>query len=369
MGRRHCISGCGDSRCGIRREILRQGARGAVQAGSADAGAGAASVPVLLFALVPDSADDHRVAHNLEQHHAAVFPKGTISSRERPLLSRCGADGVPTFVEAGAPTDEQLHALLQTSIAGLMKMLTRRGVRVEDLGQAYLAEPDADGEEARTLRPLQAAAITYRIACGPRAEQKVLTLRGATPRETAAQQPLCADIDGFSVHAAVRVEAHDRKRLEQLCRHITRPAWSYERVQLNAAGQVEIELKTAWRNGTTHLVMSPLEFMQRLAALVPRPRLHLIRFHGWTGPSGPSQVDPGGTPRAFETTMPNGRAINPISRTNWEGTGIEPGVAVSADDALRVAQLRALPAIGDKTNDRAMRDAISARIAELEKGP
>ena len=32
--------------------------------------------------------------------------------------------------------------------------------------------------------------------------------------------------------------------------------------------------------GTTHLVMSPLELMQRLAALVPRPRLHLIRFHG-----------------------------------------------------------------------------------------
>jgi hypothetical protein len=76
------------------------------------------------------------------------------------------------------------------------------------------------------------------------------------------------------------VEAHDRKRLEQLCRYITRPALSDERIQLNAAGQVELKLKTPWRDGTTHLVMSPLEFMQRLAALVPRPRLHLIRFHG-----------------------------------------------------------------------------------------
>ena len=100
------------------------------------------------------------------------------------------------------------------------------------------------------------------------------------PREDRARQPLCADIDGFSLHAAVRVEAHDRKRLEQLCRYITRPALSDERVQLNAAGQVELKLKTPWRDGTTHLVMSPLEFMQRLAALVPRPRLHLIRFHG-----------------------------------------------------------------------------------------
>jgi hypothetical protein len=195
---------------------------------------------------------------------------------------RCGADGAPTFVEAEAPTDDELHALLQTVITRLMKMLTRRGVLVEDIGQTYLAEPDADDEDARTLRPLQAAAVTYRIAFGPRVGQKVLTLRGAVPREAPARQPLCADIDGFSLHAAVRVEARDRKRLEQLCRYITRPALSDERVQLNAAGQVELKLKTPWRDGTTHLVMSPLEFMQRLAALVPR---HLIRFHGVLAPN------------------------------------------------------------------------------------
>jgi hypothetical protein len=105
------------------------------------------------------------------------------------------------------------------------------------------------------------------------------------PGEGTAGQPLCADIDGFSLHAAVRVEAHDRKRLEQLCRYITRPALSDERVQVNAAGQVELKLKTPWRDGTTHLVMAPLEFMQRLAALVPRPRLHLIRFHGVLAPN------------------------------------------------------------------------------------
>jgi hypothetical protein len=198
---------------------------------------------------------------------------------------RCGTDGAPAFAEVGSPTDDEMRALLQTLIARLMKMLTRRGVLVEDMGQTYLAEPDADGEEARTLRPLQAAAITYRIAFGPRAGQKVLTLRGAMPREATARQRLCADIDGFSLHAAVRVEANDRKRLEQLCRYITRPALSDERVQLNAAGQVELKLKTPWRDGTTHLVMIPLEFMQRLAALVPRPRLHLNRFHGVLAPN------------------------------------------------------------------------------------
>jgi hypothetical protein len=56
-------------------------------------------------------------------------------------------------------------------------------------------------------------------------------------------------------------------------------------VQLNAAGQVELKLKTPWRDGTTHLVRTPLEFMQRLAELVPRPRLHLIRFHGVLAPN------------------------------------------------------------------------------------
>ena len=135
------------------------------------------------------------------------------------------------------------------------------------------------------LRPLQAAACTYRIAFGPRAGQKVLTVQGAMPRQTEFKQSLCTDIDGFSLHAAVRCGADDRRALEQLCRYITRPALANERVQTNAAGQVVLKLKTPWRDGTTHLVMSPLEFMQRLAALVPRPRLHLIRFHGVLAPN------------------------------------------------------------------------------------
>lgn len=86
-----------------------------------------------------------------------------------------------------------------------MKMPTRRRVLVEDMCQTCLAEPDADGEELRALRPLQAAAATHRIAFGPRTGQKMLILRDAMPRETAVRQALCADIDGFSLHAAVRV--------------------------------------------------------------------------------------------------------------------------------------------------------------------
>ena len=88
---------------------------------------------------------------------------------------------------------------------------------------------------------------------------------------------------GFSLHAGVHCKADDRKGIEQLARYITRPAIANERLSVNREGNVVLKLKTAWRNGATHIVLTPMEFMQRLAALVPRPRLHLIRFHGGAG--------------------------------------------------------------------------------------
>ena len=233
------------------------------------------------------------------------------------------AEGAPVFVEARAPTDEALQSVLHKIITRLMKLLTRRGVLVEEEGSTYIADNDGDSDEARTLRPLQAAACTHRIAFGPRAGQKVLTVQGAMPRDKDFKQPLCADIDGFSLHVAVRCGADDRQALEQLCRYITRLALANERVQTNAAGQVVLKLKTAWRDGTTHLVMSPLEFMQRLAALVPRPRLHLIRFHcvlapnaklrALVVPQGPEPAAPATPPAACEASCAHHRPV----RLSW----------------------------------------------------
>ncbi len=80
----------------------------------------------------------------------------------------CDANSAPSFVEAVAPTDRELRALLHIFIARLMKSFTRRGVLVEDRGQTWSAEPGSGSEEARKLRPLQVAAIIYRIAFGPR---------------------------------------------------------------------------------------------------------------------------------------------------------------------------------------------------------
>ena len=165
-----------------------------------------------------------------------------------------------------------------------------------------MADNDGDSDEACTRRPLQAAACTYRIAFGPRAGQKVLTLQGVMPRDAEFKQNLCADIDGFSLHAAVRCAADDHKALEQFCRYITRPPLANEREQTNAADQVVLKLKTPWRGGTTHLVMSPLELMQRLAALVPRPRLHLIRSHGVLAPNAKLRAQ--GVPQEPEAPAP-----------------------------------------------------------------
>ena len=115
--------------------------------------------------------------------------------------------------------------------------------------------------------------------------KKVLTLKTVPTHEEQHGQQRCADEQGFSLHAEVRCAMNQRNKLEQLCRYITRPAIANERLELNSAGDVVLQLKSPYKDGTTHVVMSPLDFMQRLAALVPRPRLNLIRFHGVLAPN------------------------------------------------------------------------------------
>jgi hypothetical protein len=59
---------------------------------------------------------------------------------------------------------------------------------------------------------------------------------------------------------------------------------AYGRLQQLDNGDIAFALKTPWDNGTTHLVFAPLEFIGRLAALTPPPRMHLIRYHGVLAP-------------------------------------------------------------------------------------
>lgn len=90
---------------------------------------------------------------------------------------------------------------------------------------------------------------------------------------------------GFSLHAGVAVRAHERKKLERLCRYIARPAVSTARLTLTRNGRLRYELKTPWRDGTTHILFEPLDLIARLVALVPKPRVNLTRFNGVFAPN------------------------------------------------------------------------------------
>jgi hypothetical protein len=84
----------------------------------------------------------------------------------------------------------------------------------------YMDDIDPDNP----LTVLQAASCSYRIALGPRAGQKVLSLRPVAGRDEKTAHALCADAHGFSLHAGVRCGTDQRKALERLCRYITRSA-------------------------------------------------------------------------------------------------------------------------------------------------
>jgi len=93
------------------------------------------------------------------------------------------------------------------------------------------------------------------------------------------------NVAGFSLHAGVATQANERAKLERLCRYITRPAVSTKRLSMTRNGQVRYELKTPWRNGTTHVIFEPLDLIARLVSLIPKPRVNLTRFHGVFAPN------------------------------------------------------------------------------------
>ena len=94
-----------------------------------------------------------------------------------------------------------------------------------------------------------------------------------------------AKANGFSLHARVSCQGHQKNKRERLCRYISRPAVAVPRLSLSSTGKVVYTLKTSYRDGTTQVAfdrggLPPVDFMARLAALVPKPRINLTRYHG-----------------------------------------------------------------------------------------
>jgi hypothetical protein len=145
---------------------------------------------------------------------------------------------------------------------------------------------DAGGAQAPDLlATLCAASVSERIALGPKAGWRITHVGAGGPHLAPVRVPpsegtLLAEADGFNVHAGVFVPAYARGALERLCRYILRPPLARDRLTLGPDGRVFWELKRPYDDGTTHLAFEPLVFLERLAALVPPPRSHLVLYHG-----------------------------------------------------------------------------------------
>jgi Putative transposase len=112
----------------------------------------------------------------------------------------------------------------------------------------------------------------------------VFTLQ-TLPGEPDSQRRAVAESSGFSLHAGVVAKASQRDRLEHLARYVTRPPVATERLSLSEGGLVRCALKTPYRDGTTPVIFEPEDFIARLAARVPKPRAHLVRYHGVFAPA------------------------------------------------------------------------------------
>ena len=204
-----------------------------------------------------------------------------------------GAKGSSTrFRWVKAPTSAELTHLTHTIAQRVGRFLQRQGLlerEADDCMDAgggathgavaensYLA---GDAVEGGPLDPLLGHSITYRIAVGPHAGRKVFTLQ-SLPATNEPFDDALGKVAGFSLHAGVAAWADERTKLERLCCYIARPAVSEKRLSFTANGHVRYELKTSSRDGTTQVIFEPLDFIARLAALVPKLRVNLTRFHG-----------------------------------------------------------------------------------------
>ena len=90
---------------------------------------------------------------------------------------------------------------------------------------------------------------------------------------------------GFSVDASVRIEADDRAGLERLLRYCARPPFALERLEAIDAHRLIYHLPKPLPDGRTQVILTPLELIQRLAALIPPPHTHRHRYHGVLAPN------------------------------------------------------------------------------------
>ena len=235
----------------------------------------------------------------------AVF--GWLRRRARHVGVSCGKPGAVTQIQrfgSAINLNLHLHSLVldgvytevggrawfrplppptQRDVEKLCATIARRVQRlVVQLGLADESGPDGLAEQEPLLSGVCTASIQGLVATGDRAGGAVQRVGDRVEDDAPSLWParLCAEVAGFNLQAAVVVPARDRRRLETLCRYISRPPIAAERLSELPDGRLAYELKKSWADGTTHVIFSPTELIEKMMALVPKPQKNLIRYHG-----------------------------------------------------------------------------------------
>lgn len=228
-----------------------------------------------------------------------VVQRTSSDLRLNPHLHVLFLDGA--YHEAGDELVwEQLRHLQTREVGDLLERALRRMDRhLRRRGLLDLANNDDDERGAADPEAnLAASAVSGKTPpAGPQ------WLRGLPPRAPSAlayDKPLCASLDGFTLHAATRAGALDREGREALLRYVLRPPIAKERLETRPDGLVRITLKRAYSDGTIAVDMDPLSLLCRLAASVPPPRYHTVKYAGVLAPACPWRARIAPTPPAPE---------------------------------------------------------------------
>jgi len=183
-----------------------------------------------------------------------------------------------------APSLEQIQECLADAARRIERVVAKGGVGSED---------DENGDPMLktnlSMAEIYAGAVQSVVPLGTDKGRPTRRVR-KEPRTAPASRKqskdgLCAVGEGLSLHAGVFVPARDRSRLEHVCRYVARPALASDRLTLMEDGSIDYRLSRPWNDGTTTVVLGPLELLARLAALVPPPRSHQVRYHGVLAPN------------------------------------------------------------------------------------
>jgi hypothetical protein len=192
-----------------------------------------------------------------------------------------GTDERPTYRWVPKPTDDDVADILSKIRNRVVRLLVKRGYLESDETSVGESIHDFESDEP-LLASVTAASTQGLIAVGDRAGLRVRRVgsfgeTGEKPEFTGA---LCASIGGFSLHANTFIKQGKPHKLEKLCRYVSRPPVSEQRLYRADNGDVGYMLKTPWHDGTFAVRFTPTEFIEKLVALIPSPRIHMSRYHG-----------------------------------------------------------------------------------------